>query len=261
MDQIRDDQASLPKKQRYKIGDLLKTIMLPKATYHDERKRIANPHDKYAKAKKMILQIAQRFKVRGRWTAGYRRIQAELDKMELHLSGDTIRKLMNELNVQVSLYNRHRNGKYSSYHGTVGKIADNKLSQEILAFQLGTSPNKELIMRTLKELIDNLPDGVQPIIHSDQDWHYQLAYYTQKLADYHFVQSMSRKGNCLDNAPVESFFHLYKTELLAGFPPCKDITELGKLSQNYVQYFNNVRTTLKTKGMTPVEYRNHALVA
>ena len=185
--------------------------MLPKATYHDERKRIANPHDKYAKAKKMILQIAQRFKARGRWTAGYRRIQAELDKMELHLSGDTIRKLMSELNVQVSLYNRHRNGKYSSYHGTVGKIAANKLnqefnahqpyqvihtdvtqvrlanhhwayisvmideaSQEILAFQLSTSPNKELIMLTLEELIDNLPDGAQPTIHSDQGWHYQF---------------------------------------------------------------------------------------
>ncbi len=84
MDQIRDDQASLPKKQRYKIGDLLKTIMLPKATYHDERKRIANPHDKYAKAKKMILQIAQRFKVRGRWTAGYRRSRLFMNIFQLH---------------------------------------------------------------------------------------------------------------------------------------------------------------------------------
>ena len=84
---------------------------------------------------------------------------------------------------------------------------------------------------------------------------------TKKLADHQFVQSMSRKGNCLDNAPVGSFFHLYKTDLLAGFPPCKDITELIKLSQNYIQYFNNVRPTLKTKGMTPVEYRNHALAA
>ena len=105
-------------------------------------------------------------------------------------------------------------------------------------------------MRTLKELISNLPDDIQPIIHSDQGWHYQLAYYTQKLADHQFIQSMSRKGNCLDNAPVESFFHLFKTELLAGFPPCKDITELTEHSQKYVQYFNNVRTTLKTKGMT-----------
>lgn len=298
MDQIRDDQANQPKKSRYKIGDLLKAIELPKATYHDERKRIANHHDKYTEVKQEILQIAQQFRVRGRWTAGYRRIQAALDKLDSHLSGDTIRKLMRELNVQVALYNRHRNGKYSSYHGTVGKVADNKLkqefneeqpyrvihtdvtqvrlanhqwayisvmideaSQEILAFQISTSPNKDLIMRTLKELINNLPDDAQPIIHSDQGWHYQLAYYTQKLADHQFIQSMSRKGNCLDNAPVESFFHLFKTELLAGFPPCKDIAELTELSQDYVQYFNHVRTTLKTKGMTPVEYRNHALAA
>ena len=239
MDQIRDDQASRPKKQHYKIGDLLKAIKLPKTTYHDERKRIANRHDKYGEVKKVILQIAQQFQSRGRWTTGYRRIQAELDKLKLHLSGDTIRKLMRELNVQVSLYNRHRNGKYSSYHGTVGNIADNKLkqefnevrpyqvihtdvtqvrlanhqwayisvmideaSQEILAFQISTSPNKDLIMRTLTELIDNLPEDAQPIIHSDQGWHYQLDYYTPKLVDHRFIQRMSRKENCLDNAPV-----------------------------------------------------------
>ena len=75
---------------------------------------------------------------------------------------------------------------------------------------------------------------------------------------------MSRKEKCLDNAPIESFFHLFKTELLAGFPTCKDITELTDLSppkKIYVQYFNNVKTTLKTRGMTPVEYRNHTLAA
>lgn len=51
-------------------------------------------------------------------------------------------------------------------------------SQEILAFQISTSPNKDLIMRTLEELINNLPDDARPIIHSDQGWHYQVAYYT-----------------------------------------------------------------------------------
>ncbi|MCD7112315.1 DDE-type integrase/transposase/recombinase, partial [Limosilactobacillus agrestis] len=76
-------------------------------------------------------------------------------------------------------------------------------SQEILAFQIGISPNKELIVKTVEELITNLPDNAYPIIHSDQGWHYQLGYYTQKLADHQFIQSMSRKGNCLDNAPVE----------------------------------------------------------
>ena len=73
MDQIRDDQSQRPKKLRYKIGDLLKTIGLAKATYHDERKRIARSHDKYEEAKAQILKIAQRFRLRGRWTAGYRR--------------------------------------------------------------------------------------------------------------------------------------------------------------------------------------------
>ncbi|NMV54187.1 transposase, partial [Lactobacillus reuteri] len=108
MDQIRDDQSQRPKKLRYKIGDLLQAIGLAKATYHDERKRIAHSHDKYEETKVQILKIAQRFRLRGRWTAGYRRIQMELDQIGLHLSGDTIRKLMRELNIQVTLYNRHR---------------------------------------------------------------------------------------------------------------------------------------------------------
>ena len=113
----------------------------------------------------------------------------------------------------------------------------------------------------MDELLDKLPDNVHPIIHSDQGWHYQLGYYTQKLTDHHFIQSMSRKGNCHDNAPIESFFHLFKTELLDGFPPCKDLAELKELSKYYIDYFNYERISLKTKGMTPVEYRNHTLTA
>ena len=128
-------------------------------------------------------------------------------------------------------------------------------SQEILAFQLSTSPNKELIMRTLEELIDNLPDGAQPIIHS-----VSVSLLCLKASELSLCQNMSCK-DCLDNAPVEIFFHLYKTELPVGFPLCKNVTELGKLFQNYVQYFNDVRTTKKTKGMVSVEYRNHVLVA
>lgn len=296
MDQIRADQAELPKAQRYKIGDLLSRINLAKATYHDERKRIANPDDKYCEAKKVIRRICEQGKVRGRLTYGYRRVQARLDQLGIHLAGATIRHLMSELGVQVEIYNHHRNGKYSSYHGRVGSVADNVLQQqfnakdpyqvihtdvtqvrlanqqwayisamtdeaskEVLAFQMSSHPNQELIMNTLNELLDHLPDDVQPIIHSDQGWHYQLKYYTKKLKDHHFIQSMSRKGNCHDNAPIESFFHLYKTELLQGLPPCNNITELRKLSLTYIDQFNNERISLKTKGMTPVGYRNHAL--
>ena len=298
MDQIRDDQSSLPKKHRYKIGDILQAVELPKATYHDERKRIANTEDKYAKAKKAILKIAKQGQVRGRWTYGYRRVNLRLRQMGIHLADMTVNRLMADLDVQVSLFNRHRNGKYSSYKGRVGKVADNLLKQsfnqtrpyqvlhtdvtqirlanhnwayvssitdeaskEVLAFQISNHPDRQLISNTLDELLDKLPDNVHPIIHSDQGWHYQLGYYTQKLTDHQFIQSMSRKGNCHDNAPIESFFHLFKTELLDGFPPCKDLAELKELSKYYIDYFNYERISLKTKGMTPVEYRNHTLTA
>ncbi|WP_238525424.1 IS3 family transposase [Lactobacillus helveticus] len=70
---------------------------------------------------------------------------------------------------------------------------------------------------------------------------------------------MSRKGNCLDNAPIESFFHLLKTECLNGFPQCKDIGEFKEITKNYVDRFNNRRISQKTKGMTPCKYREHAL--
>ncbi len=104
----------------------------------------------------------------------------------------------------------------------VSAITD-EASKEVLAFQVSNSPNSKLIMDTLDELTENIPEGIKPIIHSDQGWHYQLNYYTDKLSEKKFIQSMSRKGNCLDNAPIESFFHLLKTECLNGFPQCKDI--------------------------------------
>ncbi|QLL78761.1 IS3 family transposase [Ligilactobacillus saerimneri] len=298
VDQIRAEQTSLPKEEQYSVGEIIHAMCLKKATYYDERKRITNEHDKYVKAKQAILRIAKQGRVRGRWTYGYRRVNHQLRMMGIHLADMTVNRLMAELNVQATLYNRHRNGKYSSYKGRMGKVADNLLNQtfdqtqpyqvlhtdvtqvrlanhkwayissvtdeaskEVLAFQISSHPDRQLIIATLKELSTNLPDGVQPIIHSDQGWHYQSSYYTQRLADHNFIQSMSRKGNCLDNAPIESFFHLFKTELLDGFPPCKDIEELKLISRQYIHYFNYKRISLKTKGMTPVEYRNHTLVA
>ncbi|MCP8873457.1 IS3 family transposase [Pediococcus acidilactici] len=280
------------------MGDILNAIGIKKATYHDERKRLKNYQDKYADVKKEIIKITEDGKFRGRLTYGYRRVQKELLKLNIHLSDTVIRRLMDELNVQVSMYNRHKNGKYSSYKGNVGRISDNILKQtfnetlpykvlhtdvtqvrlkdnswayisaitdeaskEVLAFKINDSPNSSLIISTLNELIIKLPESVQPIIHSDQGWHYQLNYYTEKLKNNNFIQSMSRKGNCHDNAPIESFFHLYKTECLNGFPPCKDISELTQLSKEYVEWFNHRRISLKTKNMSPAEYREHTLVA
>ncbi|WP_318529868.1 IS3 family transposase [Levilactobacillus brevis] len=125
VDQIRADQAKLSRNQRYRIGDILSTIGLKKATYHDERKRIKNHKDKYAEIK--IKKITEDGKYRGRLTYGYRRVQDGLVKFGVHIADAIVRRLMDELGVQVSLYNRHKNSKYSSYKGTVGNIAENLL--------------------------------------------------------------------------------------------------------------------------------------
>ena len=288
----------MAKKERYAVGKLLQALRLERPTYYDERIRIAKYHDKYAEVKAKIYEIAQRGLVRGRYTLGYRRIQSFLVEQDIHLADATVLRLMNEMGVQVKLYNQHRNHCYSSYRGTIGKVPKNLLrqkfnatkpyqvlhtdvsqvklanqqwayisavideaSKEVLAFQIGAHPNAQLIKATLSELKMKLPDVATPIIHSDQGWHYQLAYYTQKISEEGFTQSMSRKGNCLDNAPMESFFHLYKTELLSNRPLCKDLAELSQLSHDYIHFFNYERISLKTKGMTPVAYRNHAYKA
>ena len=118
-------------------------------------------------------------------------------------------------------------------------------SKEVLACQVSLHPNSDLITSTVDELIRNLPDHACPLIHSEQGWQYQLPYYTQRL----------------DNAPVESFFHILKTELLDGLPLFEDITAFQMMVQDYIHFFNYERVSLKTKGMTPVEYRNHAMTA
>jgi len=176
------------------VGDILNAIGLKKATYHDERTRIKNYVDKYKDVKEKILKITENGKCRGRLTYGYRRVQDKLFKLDIHLADAVVRRLMDELGVQVSLYNRHKNGKYSSYKGTVGKIAPNVLhqqfketiplkvlhtdvtqvrladrkwayvsaitdeaSKEVLAFQVSNSPNSELVMNTLNELVTVIP--------------------------------------------------------------------------------------------------------
>ena len=129
MDQIRVDQQNLPKKERYGIGELLKTIDLKRPTYYDERKRIINKNDKYADVKVVIKEIAEKGKWRGPYTYGYRRIMPLLEKAGYHMAEATLRRLMNELGVQPAMYNRRKNNHYSSYKGTVGKVADNLLNQ------------------------------------------------------------------------------------------------------------------------------------
>ncbi|WP_019628950.1 IS3 family transposase, partial [Moritella marina] len=100
----------------------------------------------------------------------------------------------------------------------------------------------------------------KPIVHSDQGWQYRHRGYQKQLAAHGLTQSMSRKGNCLDNAVAENFFGLLKTEMYHR-QKFKDADELIEKLDEYIEYYNTKRIKVKLKGLTPIEYRNQALQA
>jgi len=115
-----------------------------------------------------------------------------------------------------------------------------------------------MVIEMLENALRVLPKGSIPILHSDQGWHYQMMVYHKMLKNKGIQQSMSRKGNCLDNAVMESFFGLLKSELLY----LQDFASVEHFKQelkDYIEYYNNKRIKAQLKGMSPVEYRLHAL--
>ena len=242
--------------------------------------------DKYADAKKEISELFVQHK--GRY--GYRRICSALRQKGYTTNHKTVQKLMKQLSLKGK---QRKNDKYHSYKGTVGKVADNLLKRdfyaekpfekittdvtqfnvcdekvylspvldlfnnEVVSYSISTSPNLEQVREMLNGLFAKLPADATPIFHSDQGWQYQHAEYQRLLAEHNITQSMSRKGNCMDNGAMENFFGRLKVEMFYGekFESANAfIDELKK----YIHYYNNERISLKLKGMSPVQYRTHS---
>lgn len=132
-------------------------------------------------------------------------------------------------------------------------------NREVVSYEVRKSVTLPLVTDMLKSAITKLKDHEKPIIHSDQGWQYQNKQYQQHLLDRGLKQSMSRKGNCLDNAVAENFFGILKTEMFhhEEFKNAEDLIEQIK---EYIEYYNNKRIKQKLKGLSPIEYRNQALV-
>ena len=107
----------------------------------------------------------------------------------------------------------------------------------------------------LKGLFDKLPTDARPIFHSDQGWQYQHHEYQQLLKEHNITQSMSRKGNCMDNGAMENFFGRLKVEMFYG-ESFQTVDEFINCLKAYIDYYNNDRIITKLK-MSPVNYRTH----
>ncbi|MEA0466417.1 IS3 family transposase [Escherichia coli] len=262
-------------------SDLLKAAGLARSTLYYQLS-LQKAKDKYADVKQLIASIFHEH-----WGCyGYRRIHCELQKRGLKFSGKTVRKLMQQLGLKSPV----RLKKYRSYRGNMGLAAENILQRqfkaeapcekwvtditefraggqklylspildlfngEIVAWETACRPTEELVKRMLNKGLESLAEGEKPLLHSDQGWHYRIKSYQSALADRGLVQSMSRKGNCLDNAVMENFFGHLKEEMYYR-RDYRNVEELENAVNEYITYWNQKRIKLSLGGLSPVEYR------
>ena len=274
-------------KHQHKIQHLLQSIGLPKSVYYYQCKALKSP-EPYATEMASIEKIFHKHK--GRY--GYRRIRYALHRDGIHLNHKTVQRLMAKLGLKSTV----RPKKYRSYKGDVGRIAPNILkrdfvstkpnqkwatdvtefkvagekvylspiidlfNQEVISHTVATSPKLHLVTEMLEKATSKLGKTSSLTLHSDQGWQYQHNIYRNQLKEKGIKQSMSRKGNCLDNAVAENFFALLKTEMYHGYH-FDSVEQLMASIDEYIDYYNNARIKVKLKGLTPVEYRNQALKA
>jgi len=124
---------------------------------------------------------------------------------------------------------------------------------EVISYTVSHSPNMALVMKMLKKTFRRIEPAENALMHSDQGWHYQHAQYQLALREHGITQSMSRKGNCLDNSMMENFFGLLKNEFYYANHFTDEQTFLKGLA-DYIKYYNNDRIKLRLS-MSPVRYR------
>lgn len=271
-------------RNKYPLARLLKLTGLPRSTFYYQQTAQMSV-DKYQQVKDHIVAIFHRHK--GRY--GYRRVCAAVRNLGYVVNHKTVQRLM----VELGLKSLVRPKKYQSYKGEAGRtvpdlmkrrfhakrpnqkwvtdvtefaVAGEKLylspvmdlhNGEIIAYETATRPSFDLVSTMLRKALAKLPRRARPILHSDQGWQYRMSAYCKTLADHEVRQSMSRKGNCLDNAAMESFFAVLKSEFF--YPnKFKSVEQLSQGLAEYIHYYNHHRIKIKLGGLSPVQYRSRS---
>jgi len=268
-------------RHKFKLSDLLNHAELPRSTFYYHLKKVKQP-DKYADVKHRITEIYHNHK--GRY--GYRRITLELRRNGITINHKTIQRLMKTLGLKSIV----RVKKYRSYRGEVGRVAPNILNRnfetnkpntkwvtdvtvfsllgqkvflspildlyngEIVSYEIMAKPAFSMVARMVETAAAKLGIKDKPLLHSDQGWQYQMKQYQRLLQKHNIIQSMSRRGNCLDNAVMGNFFGILKSEFFYD-EKFDSMTHFIEKLHEYIYYYNNDRIKVKLKGLSPVEYR------
>ena len=133
-------------------------------------------------------------------------------------------------------------------------------TQEIIAYTISRSPNLKQTMDMLRQAWRKHPALNGLVFHTDQGWQYQHQQFQAWLKDHGIEQSMSRKGNSLDDGLMEGFFGILKREMFYGFERTfKNLNTLEGAISKYIDYYNTKRIKTKLRGLTPLEYRKLVL--
>ncbi|MCQ6268372.1 IS3 family transposase [Fictibacillus sp. WQ 8-8] len=285
----KQDKAQVVYELRHEfpVKALIKLACIPRSSYYYWVNNRNRP-DPDAELKKLIQAIYDEHE--GRF--GYRRIRDELRNRGHKVNHKKVQRIMQEMGLKCLV----RMKKYRSYKGKVGKIAPNILNRnfeaekpnqkwvtditefklfgeklylspildlfngEIITYTLGSRPTYSLVSTMLDQALVRLTDKDTLLMHSDQGWHYQMKRYRKVLEKHEITQSMSRKGNCYDNAVMEIFFGILKSELLY-LKEFESVDHFKIELDKYIKYYNHKRIKAKLKGMSPVQYRTHTLQA
>ncbi|MHA7749491.1 IS3 family transposase [Paenibacillus chondroitinus] len=282
----KQDKAQVVYELRHEfpVVALLAFAAIPRSTFYYWVKQFDKP-DLDADLKLLIQSIFEEHQ--GRY--GYRRIRDELLNRREQVNHKKVQRIMKELGLKSVV----RMKKYRSYKGTVGKIAPNVLGRnfkaekpnekwvtditefklfgeklyvspvldlfngEIITYTVGSRPTYSLVSEMLNNAFKRLSDEDELLLHSDQGWHYQMKQYQHALKKQGISQSMSRKENCYDNAVMENFFGIMKSEFLY-LNEFESVDHFKQELARYMDYYNHKRIKSKLKGMSPVQYRAHA---
>ena len=257
---------------------------MPKSTYYYEISKVDTVGFRNAELTEEIKKIFNQHK--GRY--GVRRVYRELLRRGNVVNHKRVQRIMHSLGLQ----GKRPKEKYHSFKGEVGKVAPNIIDRdftataplqkwttdvsqfnfswgkcylspiidmytnEVISYDLSMSPNLNQIKRMLEMAFKKFKSLTGLIFHSDQGWQYQHNYYRQELKNRGIIQSMSRRGNCIDNCIMETFFGRLKNEMYYGYEKeYESFESFSKALDEYISYYNNERIQRKRKWMLPVKYR------
>ena len=274
----------------HRLDDLLKCAGLPRSTYY-----YALSHPKRPTRPELRDDVVEIFS-RTPNGCGHRQIAMCLRAERGAVIADkTVLKMMREMGIRCGIRRETDYHRYNSYKGVVGETFENVIgrdfaadgpwrkmgtdvtefrqpwgkayfapiydfgSKEIVAWSTSRRPDMAQQMALLDRLLAKMPEGETPILHSDMGWQYQHEAWTGRLREAKITQSMSRKGNCVDNGATEQVFGHIKDEFFRG-RSWADFESFESDLDAYVVHWNTMRRQVKLKGLTPEEFRRQSLV-